>query len=78
MVGMGVRVMILLNVVGMTPEEREERRELDEACFHRVHAEIERGVERSKSFGRVGRALGLERNDVIAGYWRHVKRKGYK
>jgi hypothetical protein len=70
--------MSLLNVVGMTPDEREERRELDEACFHRVHAEIERGVDRSKSFGRVGRALGLERNDVIAGYWRHVKRKGYK
>jgi hypothetical protein len=70
--------MSLLSVVGMTPEEREERRELDEACFHRVHAEIERGVDRSKSFGRVGSALGLERNDVIAGYWRHVKRKGYK
>jgi hypothetical protein len=74
----GVLAMSLLNVVGMTPEEREERRELDEACFHRVHAEIERGVDRSKSFSRVGRALGLERNDVIAGYWRHVKRKGYK
>jgi hypothetical protein len=70
--------MSLLSVVGMSDEEREERRELDEACFHRVHAEIERGVDRSKSFGRVGRALGLERNDVIAGYWRHVKRKGYK
>ena len=70
--------MSLLNVVGMSDEQREERRELDEACFHRVHAEIERGVDRSKSFGRVGRALGLERNDVIAGYWRHVKRKGYK
>jgi hypothetical protein len=72
------RAMSLLSVVGMSDEEREERRELDEACFHRVHAEIERGVDRSKSFGRVGRALGLERNDVIAGYWRHVKRKGYK
>jgi hypothetical protein len=72
------RTMSLLSVVGMSDEEREERRELDEACFHRVHAEIERGVDRSKSFGRVGRALGLERNDVIAGYWRHVKRKGYK
>jgi hypothetical protein len=70
--------MSLLSVVGMSDEEREERRELDEACFHRVHAEIERGVDRSKSFGRVGRALGLERNDVIAGYWRHVKRKGDK
>jgi len=70
--------MSLLNVVGMSDEEREERRELDEACFHRVHAEIERGVARSKSFGHVARALKIDRNDVIAGYWRHVKRKGYK
>ena len=68
--------MSLLKVVGMTPEEREERRELDESCFHRVHAEIERGVERSKSFAQVARALKLKRNDVIAGYWRHVRREG--
>jgi hypothetical protein len=70
--------MSLLSVVGMSDEEREERRELDESCFHRVHAEIERGVERSRAFGRVAGALKIERNDVIAGYWRHVKRKGYK
>ena len=70
--------MSLLDVVGMSDEEREERRELDESCFHRVHAEIERGVERSRAFGRVAGALKIERNDVIAGYWRHVKRKGYK
>jgi len=64
----------LLNVVAMTPEQRDERRELDEACFHRVHAEIERGVERSKSFGRVAGALKVKREDVIAGYWRHYRR----
>ena len=72
------RAMSLLDVVGMSDEEREERRELDESCFHRVHAEIERGVARSRAFGRVAGALKIERNDVIAGYWRHVKRKGYK
>ena len=66
--------MALLNVVAMTPEQRDERRELDEACFHRVHAEIERGVERSKSFGRVAGALKVKREDVIAGYWRHYRR----
>jgi hypothetical protein len=70
--------MSLLDVVGMSSDERDERRELDEACFHRVHAEIERGVERSRAFGRVAGALKIERNDAIAGYWRHVKRKGYK
>jgi hypothetical protein len=70
----GVLAMSLLKVVGMTPEEREERRELDESCFYRVHAEIERGVERSRSFGRVAGALKIKRNDVIAGYWRHYRR----
>jgi hypothetical protein len=66
--------MSLRNVVAMTAEERADRRELDEACFHRVHAEIERGVERSRSFGRVAGALKIKRNDVIAGYWRHYRR----
>ena len=68
--------MSLLDVVGMKPEEREERRELDEACFHRVHAEIERGVDRSRSFARVAGALEIKREDVVAGYWRHVRRVG--
>jgi hypothetical protein len=70
--------MALRNVVAMSAEERDDRRELDEACFHRVHAEIERGVARSRSFGLVAGALKIERNDVIAGYWRHVKRKGHR
>jgi hypothetical protein len=26
----------------------------------------------------VAGALKIERNDVIAGYWRHVKRKGHR
>jgi hypothetical protein len=69
-----VLAMSLLNVVGMKPEEREERRELDEACFHRVHAEIERGVDRSRSFARVAGALEIKREDVVAGYWRHHRR----
>ena len=68
--------MALRNVVAMTAAERAERREMDESCFHRVHAEIESGVERSRSFGRVAGALKIERFDVIAGYWRHVRRVG--
>lgn len=68
--------MALLDVVHMSAAERDERRETDEACFHRVHAEIERGVTRSRSFGLVARRLKIERNDVIAGYWRHVRRIG--
>ena len=70
--------MALLNVVHMSTEERAERRELDEACFHRVHAEIERGVDRSRSFARVAGALEIKREDVVAGYWRHVRRKGFR
>jgi len=66
--------MSLLKVVGMSAEERQERRELDAECFRAVHAEIERGVRRNKSFAQVARALDIKREDVIAGYWRHVRR----
>jgi hypothetical protein len=68
--------MTLRQIAAMSAEERAERRELDGECFRAVHAEIERGVERSKSFAQVARALKIERNDVIAGYWRHVRREG--
>lgn len=69
--------MSLLKVAGMTYEQRDHRREMDEACFHRVHTEIERGVQRSASFTQVARALKIKREDVIAGYWRHVRRNGF-
>jgi hypothetical protein len=39
-----------------------------------VHAEIERGVDRSRSFARVAGALEIKREDVVAGYWRHHRR----
>ena len=68
--------MALRNVVSMTAEERAERRELDAECFRAVHAEIERGVRRNKSFAQVARVLKIKREDVIAGYWRHVRREG--
>jgi hypothetical protein len=68
--------MAFLDVVAMSLDERDKRRELDGECFRAVHAEIERGVDRSKTFAQVGRALGIKREDVIAGYWRHVRRKG--
>lgn len=70
--------MSLRAVALMTPEERDKRRELDAECFRAVHAEIERGLQRCKTFARVAGVLKIERHDVIAGYWRHVKRKGYR
>ena len=70
--------MALLDVVAMTPEQRAERRESDEACFHAVEAYCADGIERSKALTKAGGSLGIARNDVIAGYWRHVKRKGQR
>jgi hypothetical protein len=69
--------MSLLRMAQLTPEEREARRERDEACFRRVHAEIERGYQRGKAFDRVAAKLRIKRDQVIAGYWRHVRREGF-
>ena len=67
--------MALLAVVNMTEAQRAERRELDEACFHAVEAYCADGIERTKAITKAAGSLRLPRNDVIAGYWRHVRRR---
>jgi hypothetical protein len=73
---MEVLVMALRDLVAMTDEQRAERRENDEAAFHAVEAFCSTGLERSKALTKAASSLRAPRNDVIAGYWRHVKRKG--
>jgi hypothetical protein len=68
--------MALLDVVKMTQAERDARRESDEACFHAVEAYCGDGVKRPEALTLAAKALGIERRDVIAGYWRHVRRVG--
>ena len=68
--------MALRNVVLMTDAEREQRRENDEAAFHAVHAFIADGETRSRAITAAARSMKLKREDVIAGYWRHVRREG--
>jgi hypothetical protein len=70
--------MALLDVVHMSPEKRNDRREADEAAFHSVEAYCASGLERSKAITKAAGALRIARNDVIAGYWRHVRRKGMR
>lgn len=70
--------MALLDVVAMTPEQRAERRERDEAFFHQVHTQIKRGYARTDAFKRVAANTSHSREDVVAGYWRHVRRQGWK
>ncbi len=41
--------MSLLKVVGMSAEERQERRELDAECFRAVHAEIGAAIARLRA-----------------------------
>ncbi len=68
--------MSLLKVVNMPAEEREERRELDESCYRRVHTALGKGLTRQQALDRVARQLNVAREDVVAGYWRHVRREG--
>lgn len=70
--------MALLNVVNMSPAQRADRRELDEACFHAVEAYCADGIERTKALSRAAASLRVARNDVVAGYWRHVRREGFR
>lgn len=70
--------MALLDVVHMTSTERTERREADEACFRSVEAFCATGLERTKALTKAASSLRIPRNDVIAGYWRHVRRKGLR
>lgn len=67
--------MALLAVVNMTEAQRAERRELDEACFHAVEAYCADGIERTKALSKAAGSLSIARNDVVAGYWRHVRRR---
>jgi hypothetical protein len=71
-------LMALLNVVHMSTEERAERRELDEACFRSVEAFCADGVPRTKALTKAAASLRIKREDVVAGYWRHVRRKGFR
>lgn len=70
--------MALLAVVGMTEDQRAQRRELDEACFHAVEAYCADGIERTKALTKAAGSLRIARNDVVAGYWRHVRREGFR
>lgn len=60
----------------LTPEERAERRETDEATYHRVRAIIASGTQRSKAWTKAAGQMDTERDQVISGYWRHVRRTG--
>ena len=66
--------MALLDVVHMTSEQRAERREQDEAAFTCVQAYCSDGWKRSVALTKAAAALKMQRQDVIAGYWRHFKR----
>jgi len=68
--------MALLDVVAMDKRERAERREFDEAAYHRVRAIIAAGTPRSKAWTKAAGQMGTTRDQVIAGYWRHVRRTG--
>jgi hypothetical protein len=68
--------MALLDVVGMSDDERDQRRELDEACFRSVRAYCADGMPRTKALTRAASSLNIKREDVVAGYWRHVRREG--
>jgi len=70
--------MALLNVVAMTKTERADRRQSDEACFHAVEAYCADGLERGKALTKAAASLHIKREDVVAGYWRHVRRKGMR
>lgn len=67
--------MALLDVVNMTTSERDDRRELDEAAFHAVEAYCSDGIPRTEALTKAAQSLGMKRQNVIAGYWRHVRRQ---
>lgn len=66
--------MSLLSVVNMTDAERDARREADEASFHSVEAYCADGTPRTEALTKAAKSLGMKRENVIAGYWRHVRR----
>ena len=66
--------MSLRSLVQMTTEERETRRENDEAAWHAVHSFIADGEKRPRAFDEAARVLKAKRLEVIAAYWRHDRR----
>ncbi len=67
--------MALLDVVNMTDAQRDERRAKDLAAFEKVHELIADGHPRTVAITKAANALNRKREDVIAGYWRHVRRE---
>lgn len=65
--------MALLNVVGMTDEQRAERREFNEACHRAVLAYVDNGMRTGDAFTRVATVMGVERGAVVGGYWAYVR-----
>lgn len=68
--------MALRTVAKMTPEERVERREFDEAAYHRVRALLADGLKRPEALTKAAGQMKVERRQVVAGYWQHVRRTG--
>lgn len=68
--------MGLLYMAHLTPDQRAERREQDEACFHRMNVQIKAGLPHHRCFDVVAQQMRLARHDVVAGYWRHRRREG--
>lgn len=68
--------MALLSVAKMTPEERVERREFDEAAYHRVRALLADGLKRPEALTKAAAQMKVERRQVVAGYWQYVRRTG--
>jgi hypothetical protein len=61
----------------MKPEQRTARRLLDEQIHDRVESLLAQGTERSRVWVRVAGLMEINREDVVAAYWRHRKRQGW-
>lgn len=68
--------MSLLDVVNMDKAKRDDRREFEEAAYHRVRALIADGMKRQEALTKAARQMRVERRQVVAGYWQHVRRTG--
>ena len=82
--------MALRDVVSLSPTDRRHRRDVDEMVFHRVETllntrlsgrrstPVGEGPDRCAAFGVVSVDLDMQRGDVVAAYWRHRQRLGYR
>lgn len=68
--------MALLNVAKMTPAQRDDRREFEEAAYYRVRALLADGMKRPEALTRAAAQMKVERGQVVAGYWQHVRKTG--